>query len=93
MFLILAVVYFIMMFTGHILLKKPEGWHEPQKVFKPEHKRLDRGQITGSQTDTHDKTIAYVDTDKRQRALLMLAAVMKDGMSRRRRRRVRASWL
>ncbi len=30
MFLILAVVYFIMMFTGHLLLKKPDGWHEPQ---------------------------------------------------------------
>lgn len=30
MFLILAVVYFIMMFTGHLLLKKPDDWHEPQ---------------------------------------------------------------
>ena len=30
MFLILAVVYFIMMFIGHLLLKKPDGWHEPQ---------------------------------------------------------------
>ncbi len=30
MFLILAVVYFVMMFVGHLLLKKPEGWHEPQ---------------------------------------------------------------
>jgi len=29
MFLILSCVYFIMMFTGHLLLKKPEGWHEP----------------------------------------------------------------
>ena len=29
MFWILAVVYFIMMFTGHLLLKKPDGWHEP----------------------------------------------------------------
>ena len=29
MFYILAVVYFIMMFVGHLLLKKPEGWHEP----------------------------------------------------------------
>ncbi len=34
MFLILAVVYFIMMFAGHILLAKPEGWHEPQKKEK-----------------------------------------------------------
>ncbi len=34
MFLILAVVYFIMMFVGHLLLKKPAGWHEPQKKEK-----------------------------------------------------------
>lgn len=32
MFFILAVVYFIMMFVGHLLLKKPEGWHEPQSA-------------------------------------------------------------
>ncbi len=30
MFIILAVVYFVMMFIGHLLLKKPDGWHEPQ---------------------------------------------------------------
>ncbi len=30
MFFILAVVYFVMMFIGHLLLKKPDGWHEPQ---------------------------------------------------------------
>ncbi len=30
MFLILAMVYFVMMFAGHLLLKKPDGWHEPQ---------------------------------------------------------------
>ena len=36
MFIILAVVYFVMMFVGHLLLKKPEGWHEPQsKDAKP----------------------------------------------------------
>ena len=36
MFVILAVVYFAMMFIGHLLLKKPEGWHEPQgKDAKP----------------------------------------------------------
>ncbi|MCD7725730.1 MAG: OFA family MFS transporter [Clostridiales bacterium] len=34
MFLILAVVYFVMMFIGHLLLKKPDGWHEPQKKEK-----------------------------------------------------------
>ena len=30
MFFILAVVYFVMMFIGHLLLKKPDDWHEPQ---------------------------------------------------------------
>ncbi len=36
MFFILAVAYFVMMFLGHLLLKKPEGWHEPQgKESKP----------------------------------------------------------
>ena len=34
MFWILAVVYFIMMFAGHLLLAKPAGWHEPQKKEK-----------------------------------------------------------
>ncbi len=34
MFFILAVVYFVMMFVGHLLLKKPEGWHEPQTKEK-----------------------------------------------------------
>lgn len=34
MFLILAVVYFVMMFFGHLLLKKPDDWHEPAKSEK-----------------------------------------------------------
>ncbi len=34
MFYILAAVYFVMMFVGHILLAKPAGWHEPQKQEK-----------------------------------------------------------
>ncbi len=34
MFLILAVVYFVMMFAGHLLLKKPDTWHEPNKAEK-----------------------------------------------------------
>ena len=34
MFLILAVVYFVMMFVGHLLLKKPDSWHEPQTKEK-----------------------------------------------------------
>ncbi|MBE6573392.1 MAG: OFA family MFS transporter [Ruminococcaceae bacterium] len=32
MFLILAAVYFVMMFVGHLLLKKPSDWHEPQNA-------------------------------------------------------------
>ncbi len=36
MFFILAIAYFVMMFVGHLLLKKPDGWHEPQgKESKP----------------------------------------------------------
>ena len=34
MFLILAVIYFVMMFVGHLLLKKPDDWHEPQTKEK-----------------------------------------------------------
>ncbi len=34
MFWILAVVYFVMMFVGHLLLAKPAGWHEPQTTEK-----------------------------------------------------------
>lgn len=43
MFYILAVIYFALMFIGHLLLAKPEGWtesheeasgHSPLKVFK-----------------------------------------------------------
>ena len=29
MFIILAGVYFVLMFIGHLLLKKPDDWHEP----------------------------------------------------------------
>ena len=32
MFFILAVVYFVLMFIGHLLLKKPDDWHEPQNA-------------------------------------------------------------
>ena len=34
MFVILGLVYFIVMFIGHLLLKKPEGWFEPQNTEK-----------------------------------------------------------
>ena len=34
MFYILAGVYFVMMFVGHLLLKKPDGWHEPAATEK-----------------------------------------------------------
>ena len=30
MFIILSILYFFLMFLGHILLRKPEGWIEPQ---------------------------------------------------------------
>ena len=38
MFYILGAIYFIMMFIGHLLLKKPQGWVEPvlkKEDFKP----------------------------------------------------------
>ena len=38
MFYILGAAYFVMMFIGHLLLKKPEGWVEPttdKEEFKP----------------------------------------------------------
>ena len=36
MFFILAAIYFVMMFIGHLLLAKPAGWHEPTgKESKP----------------------------------------------------------
>ena len=31
---VLASVWFVMMFCGHLLLKKPEGWVEPHKPFE-----------------------------------------------------------
>ena len=34
MFVILAAVYFVMMFIGHLLLAKPADWHEPAKGEK-----------------------------------------------------------
>lgn len=36
MFFILAGVYFVMMIVGHLLLKKPDGWHE-EEAPKSEH--------------------------------------------------------
>ena len=34
MFIILGIAYFIIMFVGHLLLKKPDGWVEPQTTEK-----------------------------------------------------------
>ena len=34
MFIILGIAYFIIMFIGHLLLKKPDGWVEPQTKEK-----------------------------------------------------------
>ena len=36
MFYILSVVYFVMMFIGHLILAKPADWHEPQQKSKEE---------------------------------------------------------
>ena len=36
LFFILAAVYFVMMFIGHLILAKPEGWVEPQTKSKDE---------------------------------------------------------
>ncbi len=36
MFYILAAVYFVMMFIGHLILAKPAGWVEPQTKSKDE---------------------------------------------------------
>lgn len=36
MFYILSIVYFIMMFAGHLLLAKPADWHEPTVKSKEE---------------------------------------------------------
>lgn len=34
MFVILGAIYFVVMFIGHLLLKKPDGWIEPQNIEK-----------------------------------------------------------
>jgi len=34
MFLYMGIAYIILMYIGHLLLKKPSDWHEPQKVAK-----------------------------------------------------------
>lgn len=34
MFIILGAAYFVIMFIGHLLLKKPDGWVEPQTTEK-----------------------------------------------------------
>lgn len=36
MFWIMGGIYFVMMFVGHLLLKKPEGWHEEATAAKSE---------------------------------------------------------
>lgn len=37
MFVILGIVYFMMMFTGYLLLEKPAGWVEPHEKQKDFH--------------------------------------------------------
>lgn len=52
MFYILAVAYFILMFLGHLLLKKPDGWVEEHEA-KSEHPVkdfIDKFKIFGNKT-------------------------------------------
>lgn len=52
MFYILAVAYFVMMFIGHLLLKKPDGWVEEQapKSDQPVKDFIDKFKIFGNKT-------------------------------------------
>ena len=47
-------------------------------VLKPEHQGLHRGQIAGAQADAHDETVAYVDADQSQGAVLMGAPIVNE---------------
>jgi len=47
-------------------------------VLKPKHQRLYGREVTGSETDTHDKAVAYIDADERQCAVLVLSAVVDE---------------
>ena len=44
-------------------------------VLEPEHKSLNRGEVAGTKTDTHYKTVAKVNTDKGKYTALMITAV------------------
>ena len=44
-------------------------------VLEPEHQRLDRAQISGTQTYAHDEAVTHIDADQRKYASLMAAAV------------------
>ena len=44
-------------------------------LLKPKHERLYRGKITGTKTDTHNKTVAHINADKRDYAAFMHTAV------------------
>lgn len=52
MFYILAAAYFVMMFIGHLLLKKPDGWVEEQapKSDQPVKDFIDKFKIFGNKT-------------------------------------------
>ena len=75
MFLILAAVYFVMMFVGHLLLAKPAGWHEPAKQEK--------GQ----------KAIDVIKTKPVVFVGICFWRSRQAGMSRRRKKKDRVSWL
>ena len=44
-------------------------------VLEPQHQGFDRGEIACAQADTHDETVADIDADQCQRAVLMGTAV------------------
>ena len=43
--------------------------------MEPQHQGLDRGEISGSQPDTHNKAIADIDADECKDTALVVAAV------------------
>ena len=60
---------------GSAEARNRESGSQTLAILEPEHQRLYRGEITGSQTDTHDKAVADIDADQGKRAALVGAAV------------------
>ena len=45
-------------------------------VLEPEHQSLNRRKITGAKTDTHDKAVAYINTNQGKYTSLVLATII-----------------